>query len=357
MSNDETPAVDVTLSPLDDVTIPPLDTDAREAAVDRQAQLTKPPGSLGRLETMAADLAAMQSTDQPAVDPAVIVTIAADHGVADEGVSAFPQSITAAMVANFLDGGAAVSALCGAASIENVIVDMGVAGEVPQGVVDHHIADGTANMAHGPAMSREQALASIQAGRSVVRTHAVDANLVGLGEMGIGNTTPSAAITALLTDKTVDEVTGTGTGIDEETRARKVAVIEQAIESSDPDPTDPVDVLRCVGGFEIGGLVGVALEAANQRTLVVVDGFITGAAALLAAEIGPRVVDYLCGSHESVEPGHEAQLDALGVDSCFDYEMRLGEGTGAAVAVSVYRAACAAHSGMSTFAEAGLDTE
>ena len=340
-----------------DVTIPPLDNEARQQAVDRQAQLTKPPGSLGRLETMAADIAAMQSTTEPAVDPAVVVTMAADHGVTAEGVSAYPQSITAAMVANLLDGGAAVSALCDADGIENVIVDMGVVGEVPPDVVDHRIADGTANMAQGPAMSREQALAAISAGRSVVAGHAAAANLVGLGEMGIGNTTPSAAITALLTDRTVDAVTGHGTGIDDETRARKVAVIQQAIATTDPDPGDPVAVLRSVGGFEIAGLVGVCLEAASRRTPVVVDGFISGAAALVAAAIEPRTTDYLLGSHESVEPGHEAQLDALGVAPCFNYDMRLGEGTGAAIAVSVYRAACAAHTGMSTFAEAGLDTE
>jgi len=340
-----------------DVTIPPLDSEAREAAVDRQANLTKPPGSLGRLETMAADIAAMQSTTEPTVDPAAVVTMAADHGVTAEGVSAYPQSITAAMVANFCEGGAAVSALCGAADIRNVIVDMGVAGEVPPAVVDHHITDGTANMAAGPAMSREQALAAIAAGRSVVSEQAAEANLIGLGEMGIGNTTSSAAITALLTDNEVAAVTGHGTGIDEETRAQKVDVIEQAIETTTPDPTDPVDVVRSVGGFEIAGLVGVTLETASRRTPVVVDGFIAGAAALVAAAIEPRVVYYLLPSHASVEPGHEAQLDALGLESCFDYGMRLGEGTGAAVAVSVYRAACTAHTEMSTFAEAGLDTE
>jgi len=206
-------------------------------------------------------------------------------------------------------------------------------------------------------MSRTQALDAITAGRSVVDNHAAEARMIGLGEMGIGNTTPSAAITALLTDRPVDAVTGHGTGIDEATRAAKVGVIEQAIETTDPDPTDPVDVLRSVGGFEIGGLVGVTLEAASRRVPVVVDGSIAGAAALLAAEIEPRVTDYLLGSHVSSEPGHEAQLDALGVDPCFDFGMRLGEGTGAAVAVGVYRAACAAHTGMSTLAEAGLNVE
>ena len=342
---------------LSELTIPPLDSDARDAARDKQTHLTKPPGSLGRLETMAADLAAMQSTSQPTVDPGVVVTMAADHGVAAEGVSAYPQSITAAMVANFVDGGAAVNALCDATDIENVVVDMGVAGEVPPTVVDHRIADGTANMAEEPAMSREEAHQAIQAGRMVLSAEAADARIVGLGEMGIANTTASAAITALLTDHSVDAVTGHGTGIDEETRAEKVAVIERAIETNSPDPTDPISVLQSVGGFEIAGLVGLTLEAASRRIPVVVDGFITGAAALIAAEFDARVTDYLLGSHASVEPGHAAQLDALGLEPCFDYEMRLGEGTGAALAVGVYRSACAAHNEMSTFAEAGLETE
>ena len=340
-----------------ELTIPPLDAAARATAADRQSRLTKPPGSLGRLETMAADIAAMQSTTEPTVDPAVVVTMAADHGVATEGVSAYPQSITAGMVRNFQEGGAAVTALCDANGVENVVVDMGVAGEVPDGVVDKRIAEGTANIAEGPAMSREQAREAIAAGRSVVADHATEARVVGLGEMGIGNTTSSAAITALVTDQPVETVTGHGTGIDEETRATKVEVIERAIETTDPDPTEPIDVLRSVGGFEIAGLVGVTLAAASRRTPVVVDGVIAGAAALLAAELEPRVADYLLGSHASADPGHEAQLDSLGVDPCFDYGMRLGEGTGAAVAIGIYRAACAAHTGMSTLAEAGLDVE
>ena len=340
-----------------ELTIPPLDAAARATAADRQSRLTKPPGSLGRLETMAADIAAMQSTTEPTVDPAVVVTMAADHGVATEGVSAYPQSITAGMVRNFQEGGAAVTALCDANGIENVVVDMGVAGEVPDAVVDKRIAEGTANIAEGPAMSREQAREAIAAGRSVVADQAVEARIVGLGEMGIGNTTPSAAITALVTDQPIEAVTGHGTGIDEETRARKVEVIERAIETTDPDPTEPIDVLRSVGGFEIAGLVGVMLAAASRRTPVVVDGVIAGAAALLAAELEPQVADYLLGSHASADPGHEAQLDSLGVDPCFDYGMRLGEGTGAAVAIGIYRAACAAHTGMSTLAEAGLDVE
>ena len=349
--------VDTEHTPTKELTIPPLDGEARTAAMDRQAQLTKPPGSLGRLETMAADIAAMQSTPTPAVDPAVVVTMAADHGVAAEGVSAYPQSITAAMVDNLLEGGAAVNALCAATDIKNVVVDMGVAGDVPDGVVDHRIADGSRNMAQEPAMTRQQAVSAIEAGHAVFKNAAADARVVGLGEMGIANTTASAAITALLTDSSVEAVTGHGTGIDDETRARKVAVIEQAIETNNPDPSDPISVLQAVGGFEIAGLAGFTLAAASHRVPVVVDGFITGAAALVAAAISPRVTDYLLASHASVEPGHAVQLEALDLEPCFDYGMRLGEGTGAALAIGVYRSACVAHREMSTFAEAGLDTE
>ncbi len=337
--------------------IPPLDSEARHAARQRQTQLTKPPGSLGRLETMAAELAGMQSTPTPAVDPAVVVTMAADHGVAAEGVSAYPQSITAAMVATLSEGGAAVNALCAANGLENIVVDMGVDGEVPAGVLDRRVAGGTQNMAHEPAMTHQQALKALEAGQSVLEDIPSEPRVVGLGEMGIANTTASAAITALLTDHSLEAVTGHGTGIDDETRAKKIAVIEQAIETTDPDPSDPISVLRSVGGFEIAGLAGLTLAAASQRVPVVVDGFIAGAAALIAAEINPRVTDYLLASHDSVEPGHAAQLDALGLEPCFEYGMRLGEGTGAALAISVYRSACETHTEMSTFAEAGLETE
>ena len=384
--------------------IPPPDPAARAAAEARQAALTKPPGSLGRLERAAADLAAMQATDSPRVDPAVVVTMAADHGVAREAVSAYPQSVTAAMIENVLAGGAAINAVCGSNEIDLVVVDMGVAGVIDvdtEGdddvevetngesdvdvetngerdvdgdgrhngagdasahveLVDAHIADGTANMAAGRAMTREQARGAIEAGRRPLaeRPPAVpEPSVVGLGEMGIANTTASAAVTALLTDRAVADVTGQGTGINEETRARKIEIIERAIEERDPDPTDPLDVLGCVGGFEIAGLVGLTLEAASRRVPVVVDGVTTGAAALLASEIDPRVSDYLLGSHASVEPAHAAQLAALDLEPLFDYGMRLGEGTGAALAIGTYRAACAVHAAMATFAEAGVSTE
>jgi len=338
-----------------DVSIPPLDDTAREAATERQQQLLKPPGSLGRLEAMAVEIAAMQATPTPSVDPAVMFTLAADHGVTAEGVSAYPASVTAAMVEAVESGDAAINALAGATDIDSHVVDMGVDGGVPESVIDHHIADGTANMAGEPAMTAAQARESIAAGRDLVAEHAAEAGVVGLGDLGIGNTTASAAITAAVTDTAVAEVTGHGTGIDEAARQGKIETIEQALAGTDPDTDDPLDVLRCVGGFEIGGLVGVTLEAASRRIPVVVDGVITGAAALVAAGIDERVTAYLLGSHVSTEPGHAVQLEQLGVEPCIEYEMGLGEGTGAAVAIGTYRAACRSHTEMATFSDVGLD--
>ena len=336
------------------VEIPPLDEAARKAARERQTRLAKPPGSLGRLETVAAEIAAMQATPTPAVDPAAVVTMAADHGVASEGVSAYPQSVTTAMIDTVDSGGAAINALCAANDVDALLVDMGVAGEPAADALDYRIDAGTANMAEEPAMSAADARAAIRAGQETVADHAANAGMVGLGEMGIGNTTASAAITAVLTDQSVSDVTGYGTGIDDDTRERKVETIEQALATTEPDPDDPLDVLRCVGGFEIGGLVGVALAAAERRIPVVVDGVIAGAAALLAREIDPRVTDYLLGSHASTEPAHAIQLAALGLTPCFDYEMGLGEGTGAALAISMYRSACRAHTEMATLDELGV---
>jgi nicotinate-nucleotide--dimethylbenzimidazole phosphoribosyltransferase len=339
------------------VEIPPLDEAAREQARGRQDGLAKPPGSLGRLETMAAEIAAMQATPEPAVDPAVITTLAADHGVAREGVSAYPQAVTTAMVETVADGGAAINAICAANDVDSLVVDMGVAGEPEADALDYRIDDGTANMVEGPAMSEHDARGAITAGTEIVADHAADAGMIGLGEMGIGNTTASAAITAALTGRPVGEVTGYGTGIDEETRARKIDTIERALAATEPDPEDPLDVLRCVGGFEIGGLVGVTLAAAERRIPVVVDGVIAGAAALLAREIDSRVTDYLLGSHASTEPAHEIQLAALGLMPCVDYEMGLGEGTGAALAIGVYRSACRVHTEMATLDEIGVELD
>ena len=341
-----------------EVDIPPVDESARTEAQNRQQQLTKPPGSLGRLETVAAEIAGLTADPMPTVENAAVATVAADHGVAAEGVSAFPQAVTAQMVANFAADGAAVNALAGAADARNLIVDLGVAGEYPRdaGVVEKPVAPGTDNIAAGPAMSRAQAREAVEAGREVVAEHAPDADVIGLGDMGIANTTASAAVTAAITGADPTTVTGHGTGIDEETYEHKVEVVERALEADAPAPDDGLDVLRSVGGFEIGGLAGIALEAASRRTPVVLDGFITGAGALVAAGIDERVTDYLLPSHNSVEGGHAVQFDHLGLEPLFDFDMRLGEGTGAALAIGVYRGACRAHREMATFAEAGIDT-
>lgn len=338
--------------------IPPLDEDAMERARARHEQLTKPPGSLGRLEEFSVQIAGMTGDPTPSIESSVVVTMAGDHGVVEEGVSAFPQSVTAAMVENFARGGAAVNALARTAGAENLIVDVGVAGEYDGGgaVLEERVAAGTENFARGPAMTREEAIRAIEVGRRVVAEHAPGVDAIGLGDMGIGNTTASAAVTAAITGADPADVTGRGTGIDDEALERKVAVIRKALDTHDPDPEDGVDVLRTVGGFELAGLAGVALEAASRRIPVVVDGFITGAAALAAWAIDGRVSRYLLPSHRSVEDGHDAQHEALGLEPLFDFDMRLGEGTGAALAIGVYRGACATLREMATFEEAGIPT-
>ncbi len=351
------------LSPID---VPAIDEDAVQAASERQESLAKPPGSLGRLEALAVNIAGMQANMQPSIDPAAIVTAVADHGVADAGVSAYPSAVTGGMLTAFVEGGAAVNAIAAANGVETIVCDFGVNNgpaavgpeRYDQAVIDCRIRDrpdgrvGTDNLAAGPAMSREEAIDAIERGRSVVRTHLPNVRCVGLGEMGIANSTAAAAITAVMTDRPVSEVTGRGTGVDDDAYAHKRSLIADAIEARNPNPADPIDVLRCVGGFEIAGLVGVTIEAAARRVPVVVDGFIAGAAALLAVAIDEHIRSYLLASHASVEPGHAVQLASLGLEPLFDLEMRLGEGTGAALAIGTYRSACCAHREMVTIDDA-----
>lgn len=340
-----------------DCDIPPLDEDAMARATERQNQLTKPPGSLGRLEDISIRIAGMTSDPTPEFERPAIVTIAADHGVVEEGISAFPQEVTAQMVSNMAHDGAAVNTFASVADAENLLVDMGVMADDYPGissVLVEKIGRGTRNFAEEPAMDKEEAEKAIAIGRDVIRNHGSDIDLIALGDMGIGNTTPSAAVTAAITGVDVADVTGRGTGIDDEGLERKIAVIEDALDHHSPDPNDGIDVLSAVGGYEIGGLAGVAIEAASRRTPVIIDGFITGAAALIANEIDPRVSDYLLPSHCSVESGHEIQYDALGLDPLFDFEMRLGEGTGAALSIPIYKGACTSLREMATFDEAGV---
>jgi nicotinate-nucleotide--dimethylbenzimidazole phosphoribosyltransferase len=319
--------------------------------------LTKPPGSLGRLEELAVRLVALAGAP-PRVTRPVIFTLAADHGVVAEGVSAYPQSVTAQMVENFLRGGAAVNVLARQAGARVVVADLGVATPLgsPAGLVVRRIAAGTANMAKGPAMSRAQAIEAIEIGAALAEEAiAQGADLLGTGEMGIGNTTAASALTAVLTAATPETVTGRGTGVDDDGRRRKVAAIERALRVNAPDPGDALDVLAKLGGFEIAGLVGVILAGAAHRVPVVLDGFIAGAAALVAVGLAPRARDALFASHRSAEPGHAHGLRHLGLEPYLTLDMRLGEGTGAALFIPLARAAAAVYTEMATFKSAGVD--
>jgi len=337
--------------------IAPLDEAAMAEARARQAQLTKPPGSLGRLESLSVQLAGITGRAQPQVERKAVIVLAGDHGVVAEGVSAYPSDVTAQMVLNFVRGGAAINVLARQAGAQVIVADVGIAADLPPhlDVLDYKIARGTANFVQGPAMSRQQATRAIQAGVEIVADQIDQGlDLVATGEMGIGNTTPASAITAIYTGLPVAEVTGRGTGVDDAGLARKVEVIEQALARHQPDPDDPLGVLATVGGFEIGAIAGVCLGAASRRVPVVVDGFISAAGALIAAALCPAVKPYLIASHLSVERGHGALWQTLGLTPLLDLDLRLGEGTGAALAMHLVDAACRILSEMATFADAGV---
>lgn len=334
-----------------------LDQEAMRAARERQNKLTKPPGSLGRLEELSVVVAGIQGTARPDVSAKVIFTMAGDHGVVQEGVSGYPAEVTAQMVCNFLRGGAGINVLARHVGARVVVVDMGVATDLqphPQMVVKK-VRYGTDNLARGPAMSREQAIRSIEAGIEVFEDELeTGLHIAGTGDMGIGNTTPSAALAAAFTGLPVEAVTGRGTGIDDGRFAAKVRAITQGLALNRPDPNDPLDVLSKVGGFEIGGLAGVILAAAAHRVPVVLDGFISGAAALVATELEPKARDFLIAGHISVEPGHRAMLERMGVKPLLNLDMRLGEGTGAALAMGIVDAAVKVLNEMATFDQAGV---
>ena len=335
---------------------------APDGAAGLQAQwaldrLTKPAGSLGRLEELARRLSEMSGQFPPQARRCVIFTFAADHGVVAEGVSAYPQIVTAQMVENFLQGGAAVSVLARHVGAPVVVADLGVASLLPAhpGIVSRRIGPGTRNMAKGPAMTREEALAAIEVGIGLVyaeRGNGLD--VIGTGEMGIGNTTAASAVVAALTGAPAASVTGTGTGVDEEGRLRKIAVIERALAVNRPDLGDGVDVLAKVGGFEIAGLCGVILAGAAWRIPVILDGFIAGAAAMAAVRLKPDARHYLIASHRSTEPGQSHVLNALGLDPYLDLQMRLGEGTGSALCIGLAKAATKILGEMATFKSAGV---
>jgi nicotinate-nucleotide--dimethylbenzimidazole phosphoribosyltransferase len=335
-----------------------VDKTVESDAKARLDSLTKPVGSLGILEDCAWRYAAARGELRARVRKPCMLTFAGDHGVADEGVSAYPQEVTPQMVANFARGGAAINVLCRDASADLKVIDMGTA--IPcrfPGVIDHRLGAGTANIAKGPAMTRLQAETAIEAGAAEAGIAINDgATLLGTGDMGIANTTPSAALYSVLLGIDPEWVAGRGTGIDDARLAHKISVIRNAISVNCPDASDPLGVLAALGGFEIAGICGAILGAASEQIPIVVDGFISGAAALVAMRIRPDVADYCFFSHLSAESGHVAAISAMGIRPLLNLNLRLGEGTGAALAFHLIRAANAILNEMATFSDAGVST-
>lgn len=334
-----------------------LDRVALDNARKRQQKLTKPPGSLGRLEDLAIQLGGMQGCDSPRAEQIAITVFAADHGVAASGVSAFPQEVTVQMLANFSAGGAAISVLARQLDATLEVVDVGTAIEPNElaGVISHRAGSGTANLHHQDAMTGDQLAIALAAGQAAVQ-RAVDAKadiFIG-GDMGIANTTSAAAIASVLLQAEPRLLAGPGTGLDEKGVLHKANVLSEALSRYQGLEKKPLETLRCLGGFEIAALVGAYLRCAQLGVPALVDGYITTAAALVAIKYQPDVGDWLIFSHQSAEPGHKAMLDFLQVDPLLDLGMRLGEGSGAAMAVSLLRLACGLHNGMATFADAGI---
>lgn len=328
--------------------IPAPDESARAGALEGQSRLTKPAGALGRLEELAVWLAGVRRRPTPALERKTIVVAAADHGVVEEGVSAYPAEVTAQMVRNFLDGGAAINVLASHAGASVRVIDAGVATRCDDARL--HVArlrDGTNNMMRGAAMRQDEAEALVADGIRFAGDCGAD--VIGIGDMGIGNTTAAAAITSVLTGATPNATTGRGTGVDDGRYEAKLFAVRRAIEVNTPDAADPLDVLAKVGGFEIAFLAGVTLGAAAASVPVVLDGYPTTAAALVAAALAPRCVDYMLASHASAEPGHRIALEHLGLAPLLEFGMRLGEGTGAALAMTLLEAAARIPREMATF--------
>jgi nicotinate-nucleotide--dimethylbenzimidazole phosphoribosyltransferase len=339
-------------------TIPALDDAARARATARIAQLTMPPRALGRLCELAERLAAMTASDAPPTERKTIVTMAGDHGVCAEGVSAYPSAVTALMVRNFVRGGAGVNVLAEVVGARVVVADLGVDADLSDlvasgAIIDAKVRRGTRNLAREAALTRAESEQAVAAGIAIAGQLADRTDVFATGEMGIGNTTPATAICVALTGVDADAATGCGTGIDAERRRAKAALIARALAQHRPDARDGIDVLAKVGGLEIGGLAGLCLGAAARRKPVVVDGFISTAGALIAQAIDPRVTDYLICAHRSVEPGHAAMLARLGHEPLLNLGLRLGEGTGAALAFPIVESAARLLTRMATFAQLG----
>jgi nicotinate-nucleotide--dimethylbenzimidazole phosphoribosyltransferase len=326
-------------------------------ARERLDSLTKPPGSLGRLEELAARYVAIRGEVFPSLEKKQVVVFAGDHGVVAEGVSAYPQEVTSQMVLNFLRGGAGINVLARHVDAAVEVVDIGVNcnfGPQP-GLVSQKVAYGTRNMAREPAMTREEALQSLLVGVERAQAAiAAGADVLAAGDMGIGNTTPAAALAAVFTGKPAGVVTGRGTGISDTAWQRKIGIINRALEIHKPTANHPLEALAKVGGLEIGGIAGFVLAAAAGRRPLMLDGFIATAAALVAAHLAPPVTDYLIAAHLSVESGHQLMLDTMGLKPLFNLRMRLGEGTGAALGLGLLDAAMKVYLEMATFEEAGV---
>lgn len=343
------------MSALARITPPDSEIAARvQRALDAK---TKPRGSLGRLEELACFYAAARGTVAPALPEKAIVLMGADHGVTDENVSAYPAEVTRQMLLNIAGGGAAISVLARQMGARVMVVDMGTREPLPDGcgVLDRRVRAGTGNIARGPAMTEAEADLALRTGVVIAtRLAGEGVTLVGMGEMGIGNSTSASALAAALTGAPPAEVVGRGTGIDDEGWKRKVAVVTRALEVNAPRPADAADVVAKLGGLEIAGLAGVMLGAAAKRVPVVVDGFIASTAALIAVRLCPAAAGYLVAGHRSVEPGHRIVLQALGLRPLLDLEMRLGEGTGAALGIGLVEAAVRLLREMATFDSAGV---
>jgi nicotinate-nucleotide--dimethylbenzimidazole phosphoribosyltransferase len=336
--------------------IQPVDASRNNMIQAQLDSLTKPQGSLGRLEELAKKYCLITGRDKPRIKNKIIFTFAGDHGVTEECVSAFPKEVTPQMVLNFIRGGAGVNVLAKHVGARVIVVDMGVDYdfEPMDGLEIRKIARGTRNMAKGPAMTREEAERAVLVGIELVEKYKDGLDLLGTGEMGIGNTTPSSAIVSVITGADPDEVTGRGTGISDQSLHNKIAIIKKAITLNNPDPKDALDVLAKVGGYEIAGIAGLVLGAALYRIPVVVDGFISTAGALIAAELNPLVKGYIIAAHQSVEIGHRKMLEHLEQVPLLDLNLRLGEGTGAALGMSIVEAGVKILGEMATFDAAGV---
>ena len=338
-------------------TIKPIDQMLFKKARERLDKMAIPRGSLGRLEEFAQRIVAIKGTLKPEIKRKTVVVFAGDHGVVEEGVSAFPQDVTLQMVYNFIRGGAGINVLSRHVGADVIVVDIGVASDLePQkGLLLKKVAKGTKNMAKAPAMSREEALKALFIGVDIaddLKLQKVD--IIGTGDMGIGNTTPSSAITAVLARQTVEEVTGRGTGITDEMLIKKIDIIKVSIHLNQPDATDPIDVLGKVGGFEIAGIAGLIIGAASHRLPIVIDGFISTAAALVAVSLKPVINEYIFAAHKSQERGHEVLLEWLKQKPILDLSLRLGEGTGAVLGMSLIESGVKILREVLTFEEAGV---